>query len=62
MAKLVESIHKCPNCDSTRINKVSKTNSYCVSCGVEFTKSKIFTIMTDGSLVDYFVNEFENCG
>jgi ribosomal protein L37AE/L43A len=61
MAKLADSIHECPNCGSSRTNKVSKTNSYCVSCGVEFDKiGGIFTIQWDGELVPYYENEFAN--
>ena len=56
-------IHNCPNCGSSNTNLVTKSNNYCLDCCIEFsTKTdKMFTIMFDGELVDYYVNEFVNC-
>ena len=53
----------CPKCGSKRTNKVSPKNSFCLACDVEFTKTgEVFTILYDGDLVDYFLNEFSDCG
>jgi len=62
MAK--ETIHNCPNCNSSKTNVVSWSNGYCLECGIEFNlkTNKMFTILYDGELVPYQVNEFENCG
>lgn len=54
---------ECPHCGSVKTNKVSFTNYFCKDCFIEFTKSgKMYSILYDGNLVDYRVNEFENCG
>lgn len=53
---------QCPHCGSTKTNSVTVSNRYCMSCGIEFSKTKMFSILYDGNLVDYRVNEFENCG
>lgn len=59
MAKLTESIHNCPNCKSTRVNKVSWSNFYCKTCDCEFNKNgEIFIIQMDGELVP--LNDFSN--
>ena len=58
-------IYNCPNCGSTNTNKVSKSNNFCMDCNIEFSSNgngKMYTIMFDGELVDYYVNEFINCG
>jgi len=54
----------CPNCGSNKTNKVSWSNNYCQDCCIEFNfkTNKMYTIMFDGELVDYHVNEVENCG
>lgn len=53
-------IHICPNCESEKTNQVTKHNYFCMGCGVEFNfkTGKVYTIMFDGVLVDYHVNEF----
>ena len=57
-------IHNCPNCGSSNTNKVSKSNNFCLDCCIEFSvkTNQMFTIMFDGELVDYHVNEFIDCG
>jgi transposase-like protein len=58
--KLPNIKQQCPNCQSEKTNQVSRDNYFCLDCGVEFNfkNSKVFSIMYDGSLVDYYVNEF----
>ena len=53
-------IHICPHCKSEKTNQVTKHNYFCMDCGVEFNfkTGKVYTIMFDGALVDYHVNEF----
>ena len=56
-------IYNCPNCGSSNTNKVSKSTEFCLECFIEFDKNgKMFTILYSGDLVDYYVNEFVNCG
>jgi len=58
-----DEIHTCPNCGSNKTNEVSKTTRFCLSCDIEFDKNNnIYTIMYNGDLVDYHINEFMNCG
>jgi len=53
----------CPNCKSIRTNEVSKTTRFCLSCDCEFSKNgKVYSILYNGDLVDYHVNEFMNYG
>ncbi|HEY8890858.1 MAG TPA: hypothetical protein VIM70_11445 [Clostridium sp.] len=62
MAKEIKRV--CPNCGSSKTNEVSWSNSYCLECDIEFNmkSNECFTILYDGELVPYHVNEFENCG
>lgn len=54
-----DDIHICPNCGSKKTNQVTKYTYFCMDCDIEFNKdNKIYTILYDGSLVDYHVNEF----
>ena len=65
MAKAYEVLaHTCPACGSDKTNKVSLQNNYCMHCGIEFDikSKKVYTILFDGELVDYHVNEFMDCG
>ena len=56
-------IHICPVCGSKRVNLVEFNKYYCIDCCIEIdNKGKAFTILYDGSLVNYHVNEFMNCG
>jgi ribosomal protein L37AE/L43A len=57
-------IHICPSCGSKNTNKVTLTNFYCADCCVEFDYEtrKVYTIQWDGTLTDYYENEFINCG
>ena len=54
-------IHSCPACGSKKTNKVSFSNNFCMTCGIEFDikSKKVYTILYDGALVDHYVNEFE---
>ena len=48
-----------PNCGSNKTNEVSKTTRFCFSCDVEFDdNNNVYTIMYNGDLVDYHINEF----
>lgn len=52
-------IHICPGCGSEKTNQVTKQTYFCEDCFIEFSsKGKMFTILHDGTLVDYQVNEF----
>jgi len=58
-----EEIHICPNCGGKKTNEVSKTTRFCLSCDCEFDKNdNVCTILYNGELVDYHVNEFVDCG
>lgn len=67
MGKAVDSstlIRICPNCGNKNTNMISKINAFCPECCVEFCvkTNKVFTILYNGDLVDYYVNEFVDCG
>jgi len=63
MAKATKSINSCPNCGSKHVNKIDWSNYYCSDCCVEIGKDgTVYTILMDGELVPYEVNEFINCG
>jgi len=52
-------IHNCPICGSKHVNLVEFRKFYCVDCCIEFDDNgKVYTIMHDGTLVDYHINEF----
>lgn len=58
MGKSSNPIHKCPNCDSTRVNFIKPT-FFCKNCDIEYDKDgNMYTIEWSGELVPYYVNEF----
>lgn len=60
MAKVSIPIHNCPNCGSHNTGKVNGGNQYCSDCCIEFDSEtgKMYTIEWDGTLVDFYENEF----
>jgi len=56
-------IHNCPICESRNVNKIDFDLYYCLECCSEFNSDgKAYTIQYDGTLTDYYMNEFINCG
>lgn len=52
----------CPKCGSKHTNQVSPKNFYCMDCMIEFdhkTRNAFVITYGSGTLVDYYVNEFE---
>ena len=56
-------IQICPVCGGHNVNKTDSKTYYCTDCFIEIDrKGKPYSIMYDGTLVDYHVNEFVDCG
>lgn len=51
-------LNKCPICGSKNVSLVEFHRYYCLDCCVEFDKYGVYTIQWDGTLVDYYENEF----
>ena len=55
--------YNCPVCGKHNVNKLPSNFLYCLDCGCEIDQSgKAYTIQWDGTLTDYYVNEFMDCG
>ena len=55
--------YECPVCGGYNVNKLPSNFLYCLDCGCEIDQSgKAHTIQWDGTLIDYYENEFINCG
>ena len=56
-------IQICPVCGGHNVNRVDVQQYYCTDCFIEIgSDGKPYSIMYDGILVDYHVNEFVDCG
>ena len=56
-------IQICPVCGGSNVNKFPFKHYFCTDCFIEIdNKGKPYSIMYDGTLIDYCVNEFMDCG